>query len=327
MSRLRGILAVARPRPVYSPPSMTTSPRESTVSHLAGDLACPRTRSSRRSCGASPRRGSARRAGRRSTTSASAPGRDRALARVEAEHPGRGRAGDLDPAAAGDVPVDDAPGAAGPSGARRPAARWGSWRSRRGPAPSGRLKQNGQWSVETTWRSSVRSPRHSAAWCSRGPQRRGADVLGALEVRLGEVVGGQEQVLRAGLAEDRCSPSSRAVGELGERPPPPRRARRRAGASGHLRELDRAVRGLGLQQRLADLAVVARVGLPAGERLLDEHVDGDAVLGVHHDQPAVLGGALHGAQDLAVVAVEDARVGHEQLEAGDALADEAPPSP
>ncbi|SCD85413.1 hypothetical protein GA0115246_106993 [Streptomyces sp. SolWspMP-sol7th] len=30
------------------------------------------------------------------------------------------------------------------------------------------LKQKGQWSVETTWRSSVRSPRHSAAWCSWG---------------------------------------------------------------------------------------------------------------------------------------------------------------
>ncbi|MFD6105416.1 hydrogenase/urease maturation nickel metallochaperone HypA, partial [Nocardia salmonicida] len=30
------------------------------------------------------------------------------------------------------------------------------------------LKQNGQWSVETTCRSSVRSPRQSAAWCSLG---------------------------------------------------------------------------------------------------------------------------------------------------------------
>ena len=39
-------------------------------------------------------------------------------------------------------------------------------------------------------------------------------------------------------------------------------------------------------------------------------------------------GRLHGPQDLAVVAVEDARVGHEQLEAGDALVlDELRPSP
>src|SRR5690606_9947492 len=50
---------------------------------------------------------------------------------------------------------------------------------------------------------------------------------------------------------------------------------------------------------------------------LHQDVDGDAVLGVHHDQAAVVGGALHGAQDLPVVAVEDARVGHELLEAGD----------
>jgi hypothetical protein len=60
-------------------------------------------------------------------------------------------------------------------------------------------------------------------------------------------------------------------------------------------------------------------GLTARQRLLHEHVDGDAVLGVHHDDGAVVGGALHGPQDLAVVGVEDARVGHEQLEAGDPL--------
>ncbi|CAM5500849.1 hypothetical protein SVIOM74S_04985 [Streptomyces violarus] len=30
------------------------------------------------------------------------------------------------------------------------------------------VKQKGQWSVETTWRSFVRSPCHSLAWCSRG---------------------------------------------------------------------------------------------------------------------------------------------------------------
>jgi len=62
-----------------------------------------------------------------------------------------------------------------------------------------------------------------------------------------------------------------------------------------------------------------RVGLAAGERLGDQHVDRDAVLGVHHDHRPGLTGVLHGSQDLAVVGVENARVGHEQLEAGDAL--------
>ena len=61
------------------------------------------------------------------------------------------------------------------------------------------------------------------------------------------------------------------------------------------------------------------IGLAAGQRLCDEHVDGDAVLGVHHDHRAALAGVLHRPQDLAVVAVEHAGVGHEQLEAGDAL--------
>ena len=80
--------------------------------------------------------------------------------------------------------------------------------------------------------------------------------------------------------------------------------------------------GLGLEPGVADDAVVLRVGLAALEGLGDEDVDGDAVLGVHHHQPAVGGGPLHGPEDLAVVAVEDAGVGHEQLEAGDALADQ-----
>ena len=61
------------------------------------------------------------------------------------------------------------------------------------------------------------------------------------------------------------------------------------------------------------------IGLAAGERLGDEHVDGDAVLGVHHDHRPGLAGVLHRPQDLAVVGVEHAGVGHEQLEAGDAL--------
>lgn len=61
---------------------------------------------------------------------------------------------------------------------------------------------------------------------------------------------------------------------------------------------------------------------PHGERLLDEDVDGDTVLGVHHDQAAVGLGPLHGAEDLPVVAVEDAGVGHEELERGDALRDQ-----
>ena len=89
--------------------------------------------------------------------------------------------------------------------------------------------------------------------------------------------------------------------------------------AGDVAQHDGAVRGLCLERRGARVAVVLGIGLAAGERLLHQHVDGDAVLGVHHDHRPALGRGLHRPQDLPVVAVEDARVGHEQLEAADAL--------
>ncbi len=79
------------------------------------------------------------------------------------------------------------------------------------------------------------------------------------------------------------------------------------------------MRGLGLQLGGPGERVELRVGVAASERLRHEDVDGDAVLGVHHDHGARLGRVLHGPQDLAVVGVQHPGVGHEQLEAGDAL--------
>ncbi|CAB4852090.1 unannotated protein [freshwater metagenome] len=79
------------------------------------------------------------------------------------------------------------------------------------------------------------------------------------------------------------------------------------------------MRRLRFQWRRARVAVELRVGLAAGECLLHQHIDGHTVLGVHHDHRATVGGGLHGLQDLTVIAVEHARVGHEQLEAADAL--------
>ncbi len=69
-------------------------------------------------------------------------------------------------------------------------------------------------------------------------------------------------------------------------------------------------------------AVVVRVGLALLDELGGEHVDGGAVLGVHHREQPVLGGGLHRADDLSVIRVEDARVGHEHLVARDALVGE-----
>ncbi|GFJ84542.1 hypothetical protein Phou_087220 [Phytohabitans houttuyneae] len=153
-------------------------------------------------------------------------------------------------------------------------------------------------------------------------QRGRADPLGAFEAGRAELVLQREvQVLRAGLGEH-VAAGVAGGGHLGE------------GAAGgqvhdveravlrHLGQHDRPVRRLGLQGLGAGDAVVDRVGLAAGEGLLHEHVDRDAVFRVHHDDRAVVTGLLHGAQDLAVVGVEDARVRHEKLEARDPLADE-----
>ncbi len=93
----------------------------------------------------------------------------------------------------------------------------------------------------------------------------------------------------------------------------------------HLRRLgepDDAVRRLALEDRVAGDAVVERIGLAVGDEIGGHDVDRHAVLGVHHDQPAVLPGLLHRPEDRAVIAVEDARVGREELEVGHALGDE-----
>ena len=74
-------------------------------------------------------------------------------------------------------------------------------------------------------------------------------------------------------------------------------------------------------------AVEDRVGLAPGDGGGHDGVDGDAVLGVHHDEGAVAGGPVHGLEDLPVGGVEHARIGHEELEARDALRRRARPSP
>ena len=122
-------------------------------------------------------------------------------------------------------------------------------------------------------------------------RRRRVDVLRPLEVRPLEERVVDEEVLRAGLAEDVPALLAREGDRLD---------RLVAGdvddverAAGHAGELDGAVRRLALGLGRAGERVVLRLGLPFGERLLDEDVDGVAVLGVHHHERAGLGGDLH----------------------------------
>ena len=192
---------------------------------------------------------------------------------------------------------------------------------RKSPWPSSfwPWKSNGQWSVATSCRSSLTRPVHSSSQWSCGPEGRRAHVLGAFEA-VAHVVERQEQVLRAGLGEGLRAAIARGLdlgeGLLG------REVDDVDGRAGGLGQPDDPVRRLALEDRLAGEAVADRIGRAGLDRLGRDDVDGHAVLGVHHDQPAVLRGLLQRPEDRPVVAVEDARVGREQLEVGDALGDE-----
>ncbi len=186
---------------------------------------------------------------------------DRALARVEPEHPGRGRAGQLDPAAPRDVPVDHAlvQQVHPVLDARQPVRDLGEVAE-----PHLLLRLEAERAVVgRDHRQVVRAqPAPQRRLVLAGPQRGGADVLGALEPGPGEVVVGQEQVLRAGLGEG-VVPLVARLRDLRQR-----LLRRQVhdvdGRVRDLRQLDRPVRRLGLQQLVADDAVVARVGLRRG---------------------------------------------------------------
>ncbi len=94
------------------------------------------------------------------------------------------------------------------------------------------------------------------------------------------------------------------------------------GAVGHFGEGDGAGSCFGFGGGGARECVIFRGFFSFGESLLDDDVDGAAVFGVHADQAGVFGGLAHGFEDRGVVEHEDAGVGHEKFEAGDAFADE-----
>ena len=88
---------------------------------------------------------------------------------------------------------------------------------------------------------------------------------------------------------------------------------------GEVGELDRAAGRLALGVGRPSRGMPLRLGLALGQRLLDQHVDHVAVLGVDHHQRAGLGRDLHDSKQRLVVDHDRALVGHEQLVAGDAL--------
>jgi hypothetical protein len=54
--------------------------------------------------------------------------------------------------------------------------------------------------------------------------------------------------------------------------------------------------------------------------LLDKHLDHLTIFSMHADHGAMPSGEAHGLEQCAVIKHEDARIGHEQFEAGDAFA-------
>ena len=81
------------------------------------------------------------------------------------------------------------------------------------------------------------------------------------------------------------------------------------------------MRRLGLRTSRTRQRVILRRGFPFRERLLDEHIDDATVLRVHADRPAVCPGPQQRLENAGVVQHEHARIGHEELERRDALAD------
>ena len=123
--------------------------------------------------------------------------------------------------------------------------------------------------------------------------------------------------MRAGLGVDGQAP----VARLGHR------VERLAGGEVHqvdrrlgkLGDADDAVGRLALHDGRARQHVPLGAGVAGVERLLHQHVDDMAVLGMDLHHAAVVADQPHGLEDLAVVDHQHVRVGGEELEGADAL--------
>ena len=149
------------------------------------------------------------------------------------------------------------------------------------------------------------------------PRRRRVDVLRAFEVRALEEGVVDEEVLGARLAPHvpaflACD-LNRLDGLLARHVHDVERS------AGDSRQLNRPVRRLAFGLRRPRERVPVRLGVPLGQRLLHEHVDRVAVLGVHHHERAGLRGDLHRLEERLVVDHQRALVRHEELVGRDPL--------
>ena len=90
----------------------------------------------------------------------------------------------------------------------------------------------------------------------------------------------------------------------------------------HFRQRNGARGGFGFGRSRTSESVILGRRLAFGQSLLHDHVDGAAVFGVHADHRAGAAGHAQGFEDAAVIEHENAGIRHEELETGDAVADE-----
>ena len=182
--------------------------------------------------------------------------------------------------------------------------------------------QNGQWSVETVVTSPVRMYFHSSSWCPSARARSGVEQTHFAPSKPGRaelLLEGQVQVLRAGLAEH-VLPVAR-LGDPGQRllGRHVHDVERRAGQVG---EHDRAVRGLllGLPGRVMPWkygAVSPRASACCTRTSIAEPFSACIMI-----SPPLPAAVCMACTICPSVGQEHAGVGHEQLEAGDALGDQ-----
>ena len=94
------------------------------------------------------------------------------------------------------------------------------------------------------------------------------------------------------------------------------------GGLGHFGQRDGAVGRLGLGKRRPGQRMVLGPAFALRQRLLDQDVDDAAILGMHHHHRPRFTGLEQRPENRFVVDHDGALVGHEQLEAGHALADQ-----
>jgi hypothetical protein len=150
-------------------------------------------------------------------------------------------------------------------------------------------------------------------------RRRAAAEFGALDARLRDVVGGQEQILRAGLAMD-LEPLRLGVADdldrLGGRD-----VDNEDRHVEQLRQADGAVRRLALGEPGVAYRVVARRAEAALQEARRQPFDHLVVLGVDHDERAFAPRQRQNVEHLPVVEPQQV-VGHVDLERGVAVANE-----